>query len=129
MPPMITAKATIAPDSASTSRRRRLRCFIITLPTRPGGGPSPITSSGATASSAASSGATWASRPGNPASSETAAWQAGQLARCSSNSRRSAGDNAPRTYAASHALYRSGTAVHGLVTPFSCKINFSVRSP
>ena len=64
-----------------------------------------------------------------PASSETAAWQAGQPARCSSYSRRSTGDSAPSTYAASHVANRSDSRVHGRVTPFSCKINFNVRSP
>ena len=42
------------------------------------------------------------SRAGTPLSSATASRHAGQLAMCTSNSRRSAADNDPSTYAASH---------------------------
>src|ERR1700728_493891 len=45
------------------------------------------------------------SRAGMPLSSATACPQNGQPARCASNSRRSAGDNDPSTYAASHVAY------------------------
>src|SRR5450631_631259 len=54
-------------------------------------------------------------RPGRPASSLTELAHAGQIWRWSSNSRRSAGDKAPRTYAAS---YRANSSVVMVPPPF-----------
>jgi hypothetical protein len=67
--------------------------------------------------------------PGWAVSYETAEWQGRQLARCSSNSWRSAGDRSPQHVGGIPLGELVGDCVHGRVTPFSWRANLRVLSP
>src|SRR5690348_1925251 len=93
------AAAVDATQVVTRLRRRRQR----TVASRDGNSFSDISVAGPDWSIAATSAwSSWDSRAGTPLRSATAARQARQCAMCTSNSRRSAADKEPNTYAASH---------------------------